>query len=196
MTVVATTTSVSTSAPVNEEQTITVTATGGTFTIAFGGEPTAAIAFDATSATIESALEALDEFGGPDVSVTGDGPHLVAFAAGYAGTNVPLLTIDDAEATGGSVVVVQTQAGAPRTSPQRIDTPETSGRNRGSEVWVRNDAGTNEVYLGGPDVTASTGLRVPHTTVFGPIKLGATEGLYAICSDGESTTVVTLESGD
>lgn len=196
MTVTTTSTSVSTTAPVNEAQTITVTATGGTFTLAFGGDPTSAIAYDANSAAVEAALEALDELAPADVSVTGNGPHVVTFAGAYAGTNVALLTVDDSEATGGAVTVAPTTPGSPRTSPQRLDEPAGSTRNRSSQVWVRNDGGTNEVFIGGANVTSSTGLRVPHSTTVGPITLPVGDGLWGVCSDGESTTVQVLESGD
>jgi len=93
----------------NEQQTITVTGTptGGTFTLKFGEQETAAIAYDATAAAVLAALEALPNIGVgelaasggdlPDVAVTieWDGPIL-------AGENVPLLALSVNSLTGGS----------------------------------------------------------------------------------------------
>jgi hypothetical protein len=47
--------------------------TAGNFTLTFGAETTAAIAFDASAANIQSALESLNNIGSGNVTVTGDG---------------------------------------------------------------------------------------------------------------------------
>lgn len=46
-------------AGVTEQQTLTCSATAGTFTLTFRGETTAAVAYDATLSTLDAALEAL-----------------------------------------------------------------------------------------------------------------------------------------
>ena len=54
----------------NETQTVRVTnATGGTFTLTFDGQTTAPIAFNATAAAIQAALEALSNIEPGDVVV-------------------------------------------------------------------------------------------------------------------------------
>src|SRR5215212_2745610 len=56
----------------NETQTVrTAGATGGTFTLTFGGQTTAPIAYNATAAAVQAALEALDGVGAGDVAATG-----------------------------------------------------------------------------------------------------------------------------
>lgn len=56
---------------VNEQQTVTVTAaTGGTFTVTFEGQTTAALPFNASAATVQTALVALSNIGDADVLVT------------------------------------------------------------------------------------------------------------------------------
>ena len=59
------------SVPTSDEQTITVgrAPTGGTFTLTFEGQTTAAIPYDAASQTVHEALEALP--GKPQVGVEG-----------------------------------------------------------------------------------------------------------------------------
>lgn len=67
------------------ERLVTVTdATGGTFTLTYGGEETAAIAYNATAATVQSRLAALSSVGTGKVTVSGNagGPWTVTFAPG------------------------------------------------------------------------------------------------------------------
>lgn len=104
----------------NETQTLTIDATAGTYTLGFAGETTAAIAFDATAAQVEAALETLAAFDVGDVSVTGGPgdsggttPYTVTFTGQYAGVNVPLLVATDVNLTGGGddAAVAQVTAG-------------------------------------------------------------------------------------
>lgn len=82
----------------NEVQTITITGTptGGTYTLTFSGQTTAAIAYNAAAADVQSALEALSNIGVGDVTAAG-GPHpgtpiTVTFGGQYAGTDVTQMT--------------------------------------------------------------------------------------------------------
>lgn len=103
-------------AGVNEQQTVTVTATGGTFTLSFAGDTTAPIPEAATAAAVQAALEELDGIDPGDVAVTGSagGPFTVEFRGRYAATNVAQMTADGTALTpGGSTAVVATsQAGS------------------------------------------------------------------------------------
>ena len=93
--------------------TITGTPTGGTFTLSVGGATTAGIAYNATAATVQSALRALNSgvpFGGSPaatVTVSGSagGPYTVVFPDAAAP-----ITADGSGLTGGTnptVVVAQ-----------------------------------------------------------------------------------------
>ncbi len=90
----------------NEQQLVTIggSPTGGDFTLTFDGQTTAAIAFDAAAAAVDSALEALSNIGAGDVAVTGSagGPYTVEFTGALANQNVPLMTINVAGLTGGT----------------------------------------------------------------------------------------------
>lgn len=88
----------------NETQTITLTATGGTFTLRFRGQVTGNVAYNASAATVQTALEALSTIGAGNVSVTGSagGPWAVEFIGDLAEQNVPLLLGNGANLTGGS----------------------------------------------------------------------------------------------
>lgn len=91
------------SAGTDEVQTVTVTATGGTFTLSFGGQSTGNIAEDASAATVETALEALSTIDGVSVSGSDGGPWTVTFDTGnVAKTDVELMTGDETNLTGGT----------------------------------------------------------------------------------------------
>ncbi|MGH9936577.1 MAG: hypothetical protein ACREAM_10050, partial [Blastocatellia bacterium] len=92
------------------------TVSGGTYTITYSGQTTSAIAYNATAATIQAALEALSNLAPGDVLVTG-GPLPTAqiqirFAGTLAGTNVAEITINSGSLTGGGSYAPSTlQAG-------------------------------------------------------------------------------------
>lgn len=82
----------------DEVQTLTIptTATGGTFTITYDGQTTAAIAYNATAADVQTALLLLSNLDTGDVVVTG-GPgataaYTLTFGGTLAATNVPEIT--------------------------------------------------------------------------------------------------------
>ena len=78
---------------------LNVDATGGTFTLTFGGNTTTALAFNASPATIQAALAALASIGNGNVSVRGGlggagglNPYVIEFAGsltGYQGSITP-----------------------------------------------------------------------------------------------------------
>lgn len=111
---VAATTFTVTAANSNEQQEVDIgTQTGGTFTLTFDGQITAAIAYNAVAADVQSALEALSNIAVGDVEVTGSGPWTVEFKGTYEGTGVAEMTIDGTNLTGGAGEAVTTlHAGA------------------------------------------------------------------------------------
>src|SRR3954462_12938533 len=89
-----------TGTPANEVQTLTITGTptGGTFRLSFRGVTTATIAYNATAAAVQAALEAISTVGTGNVTGTG-GPLpgtgvVLTFVGQLAGQNVPLLAIN------------------------------------------------------------------------------------------------------
>lgn len=105
---------------VSEVQTVTITGTptGGTFTLTWNGQTTAAIAYNATAAAVQTALEALSNIGVGDVAVTGGpGPgtaYTVTFRGALSDQDVAALTAT-ASLTGGTtpgVTIATTTAGA------------------------------------------------------------------------------------
>jgi hypothetical protein len=100
----------------SEVQTVTIGggATGGTFTITFDGQTTAAIAFGATASAVQTALEALSNVNPGDVVVSGTSPaYTLSFGGQYTGKNVPQVTASAGSLTGGTPTITPatTQAG-------------------------------------------------------------------------------------
>jgi hypothetical protein len=113
----------------NEVQQVAISGgpTGGTFTLTFDGQTTAAIAYNATAAAVQSALEALSNIEPGDVTATG-GPLPgtavdVTFGGRYYGQNVPQMTATGA-LTGGTspavTVTTTTEGGSGLTNGQEV----------------------------------------------------------------------------
>jgi hypothetical protein len=116
----------------DEVQSITVDATGGTFTIAFQkdqvtpAQVTAPIAFDATPAQVVAALEALSDVQAASIQVTGGPgdaggtmPYVFTFVNELGGRHIILLVTDAALLTGGAgtAVVARTTPGQSLAGP-------------------------------------------------------------------------------
>lgn len=105
----------------NEVQTVTITGspTGGTFTLTYAGQTTAAIAYNAAASAVATALAALSNLDAQDIALTGGpGPgtaYVVTFiGADAGGMNQPEMTATGSF-TGGTapaVAVTTTTAGA------------------------------------------------------------------------------------
>ena len=95
----------------SEVQRLRVDATGGTYTVTFSGQTTVPIAFDATPAALETALNALSNVGGAGASVQVSGgpggpdaenPYAIAFGGSLADANVAQMTVDPTLLSGGA----------------------------------------------------------------------------------------------
>lgn len=96
----------------SEVQSLTSTATGGTVKLLTENGPTAAIAFNAPTATVQAALDAV--LGAGAVVVSGAGPlGSGALTLTWADKRPhQLMTVDNSAATGGTAAVSRTTAGA------------------------------------------------------------------------------------
>lgn len=97
---------------------ITGTPTGGTFTLTYAGQTTATIAYNASAADVQAALQALSNIADADVQCYGsglpDGTITIHFSAALGATNVAAITSTDS-LTGGSTpatAISTLQAGA------------------------------------------------------------------------------------
>jgi predicted ribosomally synthesized peptide with SipW-like signal peptide len=101
------------SAAGNEIQKLTVTATSGNFTLTYSSQTTASIAYNATAAQVDTALEDLSNIAAGDITVTKDGGNFViAFVGALGGTNVSAISVNDVDLAGGTVTQSTVQEGA------------------------------------------------------------------------------------
>jgi hypothetical protein len=117
-------------------------ATGGTYTLSYNGVATAAIAYNATNSTVQSALTAIPALTG-NVTVTGSagGPWTCTFGGGLANVQVYPLVPNAASLTG--------------TSPTCIVATTTFGSANHTKV---SDVVISDVDLNGNATTGSIGL--------------------------------------
>jgi hypothetical protein len=101
----------------NEVQTVSLgSATAGSIQITFAGQQTAAIPYNATAATVQTALESLPNLNPGDVVVTGGplpGAITLTFGGQYSAQDVPQVTVAPTGLTGGTVTVNTGTPGAP-----------------------------------------------------------------------------------
>ena len=114
------------SGSINEQQEVTLTGSpaGGTFTLTYDGQTTSGIAYNASAATVKTALEALSNIGSGDVAVDGDagGPWTVTFQGALAATNVVEMTGSGASLTGGATQTYTTTTSTTPSGPNWFTT--------------------------------------------------------------------------
>jgi|GEM_PF-803050 len=129
--------------------------TGGTFTLAFQGQSTGPIAYDASAAAVRAALEALPGIGTGNVTVTDEagagpegGPYVVRFTGSLSGVDVPQLTADPSGLTvssGEGSVTVVTMSSAAARPPGGGGRLEPEAPEEGRSVYDRTPDGTTHV---------------------------------------------------
>lgn len=123
----------------NKVQSLTIDATGGTFTITFNGQTTSALPYNAPATAVTAALVALSNVAPGDITVTGGpgdiAPYVVTYGGSLSASNTPTITATSS-LTGGaaSAVVATTVTGvgaitpvAPSGSPYEWDQVPNTG---------------------------------------------------------------------
>jgi hypothetical protein len=89
-------------------QTVSIDATGGTFTLTYSGQVTGLLAFDLTAADLRRELEALGRIGAGNVEVSGDdgGPFELRFGGALTGRDIQVVEPDDEGLQGSAAVTI------------------------------------------------------------------------------------------
>lgn len=122
-----------TGASANDVQTISSSATGGTFTLSFatttGTQTTTALNYNATAAQVQAALQALSNIGSGNVTCTG-GPLATAIVCTFGGSMAnqpqPVLTINSS-LTGGTASVAHTTTGQTKGALKAYNSSNSDG---------------------------------------------------------------------
>lgn len=101
-------------------QTITISATGGTFTITYKGQTTSALAYNASAATVEAALVALSTIGTGNAAVALSGAVYTITLAAALGVH-EAFTTNAASLTGGSQTATVATAADTTAGPTQTE---------------------------------------------------------------------------
>jgi hypothetical protein len=152
------TTPTASGAGTNEVQTITIagTPTGGTFSLTFGGQTTPALAYNASTAAVQTALQALTSIGSGNATVSGTAgvSYVVTFVGALATLNVA------------QIVPVGTFTGG--TSPT-ITAATTTGGSTGQLISITDDTtGVRDVRAMTFDIITGSGASQNHLRFYCP----------------------------
>lgn len=151
----------------NEVQRILITGepTGGSFTITWNGQTTAAIAYNADSDTVYARLVALSNIEPEDITVSGgpfpNTPMYVAFGGQYARMDVALMTTTDSF-TGGS-------------TPASSVREEVKGGSHEEYIVVATDATSTKAF--------TVNMAGAHTAITGATGLDASDWFFTQYGD-------------
>lgn len=81
-------------------------ATGGTFTITYNGQTTAALAYNASAANVQNALTALSNVGVGNLTVNNNAPYVIYFTGTLGGMAQPMLTVSSSLIGTGAAITV------------------------------------------------------------------------------------------
>lgn len=152
----------------NEVQTVTIghSPTGGTFTLTYSGQTTSGIAYNASAATVQAALEALSNISVGDVAVTGNagGPWAVKFTGALAGTDVALMTASAASLTGGDAAITITTLNNGSTGQSEVQVVTVNGGPSGGTFTLSfGGQTTGTIAYNASAATVQTALRALST---------------------------------
>lgn len=156
----------------SEVQTLTpTTVTAGTFTLAFNGQTTAPIAFNATNPQIQAALEALNNIAPGDIVVAGGPLTAAAVTVTFFGNligDVAQLVVNNAGLTG-TIAVTTTTPGVAGAADGRQTLANIVGLNDTFLPWqlMEHDAEVGAVY----DATAVQAWCFEYSAVGLPVTL-------------------------
>ncbi len=139
----------------DEVQTVTLTgATGGTFTLTWddtgsNAQTTTPLAYNATGATVQTAMRALSNLADADVTVTGSagGPYTVTFLTAFAKTDVRMIVANDALLTPKNVTAAIAYNASAATMQSALEA--TTYITPGDVVVTKPSAGEYTLTFGG-----------------------------------------------
>jgi len=163
--------------------------TGGTFTLTSGANTTSALAYNASAATIQTALTGLASIGGGNATVSGNngGPWTIKYGSGKALTDMPTLVGDGSSLTIPSVAAVDSETVQTPTGPNWWTDKDNWSQNRvptTGDTAVFENSDIDCIY-GIEGVGAFDGLDV-YRSYTGSI------GLSALDDDGTPRTIPTF----
>ena len=157
----------------DEIQTIVIgnAPTGGTFTLTYGANTTGNIAYNASAATVQTALTGLASIGSGNCVVTGPdgGPWRVQFTGSLAAQNLPLITGSRANLTGGTAAVTIETLTDGATGTDAVQTLSLQSVTAGTFTLTFSGATTGNIAWNASAATVQAALEVLSTIGAGNI---------------------------
>jgi len=134
--------------------------TGGTFALTYNGQTTAPIAYNASAATVQSALAALTGIGGNtsndgtsnvQVTLNPDSSWTINFQNALAGQNLPVMTSNSTALTGGSSP--KATVSTTYTNPTKAGQPSAVGDYTCPATWFARLVDSSTSIGGTQDIT-------------------------------------------
>ena len=166
----------------NEVQTLTLSATGGTFTLTYSGQTTSALAYNASAATVETALEALSNLIPAEVAVSGSagGPYTITFAT----MNAALLTASAASLTGGSGTAVIAQGTQGASPANEADSVSLNGATGGTFTLAYSGQTTAAIAYNATAAEVQAALVALSNIGSGDVTVTGSEGTFVVTFTG------------
>jgi autotransporter-associated beta strand protein len=162
-------------------QTVTITGTSGTFTLTFNGQTTAPLAYNASAATVQAALDGLSTIGGVGGAVTvklASGVYTITFGGSLTGFQPPLTTD------------VQTDTTTDGSTINEVQNVVVTGSNNGTFTLAFGGVSTGNLATNASASTVQTALN-------GLSSINTGGGSVAVTSSGTTTITyaVTFNGG-
>src|SRR5215471_14292776 len=163
---------------VTVEETVAGAAAGGTYTLTFGAATTPALAYNATDADIQSALNALATIGGAGGSVT-VAAGLITFGGTLAGTNVAAITLAAGALTSGVTVLTESD-GDPVALVNDVQSVDVSGGGGGAYTLTLGAATSAAIAYNAAAAAVQSAVQAMSTVGSGNATVTGAYPLYRV----------------
>ncbi len=166
----------------SEVQSVTVTGSAGSFTLTFNGQTTGALAFNATTAQVQSSLNVLSTIGGVGGSVTvyrSGSDFIVTFGASLRRTDVSQMT---ASGSGGATASVVTNTEGGVLAGTEIQTVTVSGSS-GTFTLTFNGQTTSSLPFSATAAQVQNALNAL-SSIGGSVAVTASGSVYTVTFGG------------
>jgi hypothetical protein len=162
--------------------------TSGNLIVDLAGVASGNIAWDATTATVQAAIQAMSNVGAGNALVTGStgGPWTVAFVGALADQEIPLMTINNAGVVGGTFGVSNTDSGIFAKLGSGAVSLTSASTQYGASLQSLSDENT-KLEIINPPQTLSSGVVIPKSLLLVVNQTGLPGGAASTATQGEAS---------
>lgn len=177
-------------------QTIAVatgTPTSGNLIIDLDGVASGNVAYNATTATVQTAIQGMSNVGAGNALVTGStgGPWTVAFVGALADAELPLMTINNTSVVGGTFGVSNTDSGIFAKLGSGAISLTSASTQYGAALKALQDENVKLEVIN-PPATFPSGATVPKSLLLVVNQTGIQNGAESTATAGEATVYIAV----